>query len=97
MQPLDADVKVFNERPILEQKNWLLTQFLERKMTLDTFRQEVRDFIDTHCPQSMRNRVVNIENSHEVYDTDDARLWLHAAAERAGQRQLGQKNLVAAA
>jgi len=49
---------------------------------LDTFRQEVRDFIDTHCPQSMRNRVVNIENSHEVYDTDDARLWLHAAAER---------------
>ncbi len=30
----------------------------------------------------MRNRVVNIENSHEVYDTDDARLWLHAAAER---------------
>jgi alkylation response protein AidB-like acyl-CoA dehydrogenase len=51
-------------------------------MTLDTFRQEVRDFIDTHCPQSMRNRVVNIENSHEVYDTDDARLWLHAAAER---------------
>ena len=49
---------------------------------MDTFRQEVRDFIDTHCPQSMRNRVVNIENSHEVYDTDDARLWLHAAAER---------------
>ncbi len=49
---------------------------------MDTFRQEVRDFIDTHCPQSMRNRVVNIENSHEVYDTDDARLWLHTAAER---------------
>ena len=51
-------------------------------MELDTFRQEVRDFIETHCPQSMRNRVVNIENSHEVYDTDDARRWLKVAAER---------------
>ena len=51
-------------------------------MTLDTFRQEARDFIDSNCPQSMRNRVVNIENSHEVYDTDDAREWLNAAAER---------------
>ena len=51
-------------------------------MDLKKFRHEVRDFIESHCPTSMRNRIVNIENSHEVYDTDDARSWLRAAAER---------------
>jgi len=51
-------------------------------LDLETFRQEAREFIESNCPQSMRNRVVNIENSHEVYDNDDARSWLKAAAER---------------
>lgn len=51
-------------------------------MSLEDIRLEARDFIESNCPQSMRNRVVNIENSHEVYDTDDARSWLKAAAER---------------
>ena len=51
-------------------------------MDLETFRQEARDFIESNCPQNMRSRVVNIENSHEVYDTDDARSWLQAAATR---------------
>ena len=51
-------------------------------MDLKKFRHEVRDFIESYCPTSMRNRIVNIENSHEVYDTDDARSWLRAAAER---------------
>lgn len=51
-------------------------------MDLETFRQEAREFIESNCPQSMRNRVVNIENSHDVYDNDDARSWLKAAAER---------------
>ena len=51
-------------------------------MDLQIFRQEARVFIESNCPQSMRNRIVNIENSHEVYDTDDARSWLKAAAAR---------------
>ena len=51
-------------------------------MDLETFRQEARDFIESNCPQNMRSRVVNIENSHEVYDTDDARSWLQAASAR---------------
>ena len=51
-------------------------------MDLETFREEARDFIDSNCPASMRNRIVNIENSHEVYDTSDARSWLRAAANR---------------
>ena len=51
-------------------------------MDLQIFRQEARTFIESNCPQSMRNRLVNIENSHEVYDTDDARSWLKAAATR---------------
>ena len=54
----------------------------EEIMNLETFRQEAREFIDANCPESMRNRMVNIENSHEVYDSDDARGWLKAAAER---------------
>ena len=51
-------------------------------MDLKTFRHEARDFIDSNCPQSMRNRIVNIENSHEIYNTEDAKGWLLAAAER---------------
>ena len=51
-------------------------------MDLEKFRLEARDFIESNCPQSMRNRIVNIENSHEVYDTDDARSGLRAAAAR---------------
>lgn len=51
-------------------------------MTLEKFRQEAQDFIETNCPQSMRNRVVNIENRHDVYDNDDARQWLKISADR---------------
>ena len=51
-------------------------------MSLDAFRAEAREFIDTHCPQSMRNKVVHFEEAFEMYDNDDARLWLKHMASR---------------
>ena len=51
-------------------------------MELEAFRSDVRDFIAANCPDSMRNRAVHFEDAYEVYNTDDARSWLAAAAER---------------
>ncbi|MBT7370877.1 MAG: acyl-CoA dehydrogenase, partial [Gammaproteobacteria bacterium] len=51
-------------------------------MDLEAFRQEVHEFIETNCPQSMRNRVVTFDTTHEVYSTDDAKQWLDINAER---------------
>ena len=50
--------------------------------SLETFREETRDWLEANCPQSMRNRSVHFEDAHEVYSTDDAKLWLQRAAER---------------
>ncbi|MCB1643854.1 MAG: acyl-CoA dehydrogenase family protein [Pseudomonadales bacterium] len=49
---------------------------------LETFREETRSWLEATCPQSMRNRSFHWEDAHEVYDTDDARAWLKAMAER---------------
>ena len=49
---------------------------------LDAFRQEARTWLDANCPASMRNRAVHFEDAYEVYDTDDARLWLARGAAR---------------
>jgi alkylation response protein AidB-like acyl-CoA dehydrogenase len=51
-------------------------------MSSDTFRTEVREFVEANCPQSMRNQVVHFENAYEVYNTDDARQWRDKMAER---------------
>jgi alkylation response protein AidB-like acyl-CoA dehydrogenase len=51
-------------------------------MNLDTFRKEARSWLDANCPESMRQGSVHFEDAFEVYDTDDARLWLDRAAER---------------
>jgi acyl-CoA dehydrogenase len=49
---------------------------------LDIFREETREFLEQHCPQSMRNQHFHWEDAHEYYDTDDARTWLQAMAAR---------------
>ena len=49
---------------------------------LDIFREETREFLEQHCPQSMRNQHFHWEDAHEYYDTDDARAWLQAMAAR---------------
>ena len=51
-------------------------------MNLDEFRQATRDWLNDNCPASMRDRAVHFEDAYDVYNTDDARLWLERAAER---------------
>ncbi len=47
---------------------------------LNSFREETREWLESNCPQSMRNRTFHFEDAHEVYSTDDAKLWLQRAA-----------------
>ena len=47
---------------------------------LKSFREETRAWREANCPQSMRNRTFHFEDAHEVYSTDDAKLWLNRAA-----------------
>jgi len=51
-------------------------------MSLDALREEAREYIDSHCPPSMRNRAVHFEDAFEIYDTKDADGWRDAMAER---------------
>ena len=51
-------------------------------MTLEAFREDARAWLDAHCPASMRGRAVHFEDAFEVYNTDDARLWLERAVTR---------------
>ncbi len=51
-------------------------------MNLDTYREETREWLDENCPASMRNRSVHFEDAYEVYNTDDAHMWLERMAER---------------
>ena len=47
-------------------------------MSLSAFREDIREYIGEHCPESMRNRTYHFEDAHEVYSTDDADRWLQA-------------------
>ncbi|MEZ5596996.1 MAG: acyl-CoA dehydrogenase family protein [Pseudomonadales bacterium] len=51
-------------------------------MSLESFRQETREWLEANCPMSMRNRSVHFEEAYEVYSTDDAKLWLQRAVTR---------------
>ena len=51
-------------------------------MSLTAFREDIREYIGEHCPESMRNRTYHFEDAHEVYSTDDADRWLQAMATR---------------
>ncbi len=51
-------------------------------MSLEAFRDDVRSWLEANCPPSMRQGNVHFEDAFEVYNTDDARLWLERAAER---------------
>ena len=51
-------------------------------MSLDTFREEVRDWLEDSVPASMRLGAIHFEDAYEVYNTDDARQWRDAAAAR---------------
>lgn len=49
---------------------------------LNSFREETREWLESNCPASMRNRTFHFEDAHEVYSTDDAKQWLQRAAAR---------------
>jgi alkylation response protein AidB-like acyl-CoA dehydrogenase len=51
-------------------------------MSLEAFREDARAWLAENCPESMRQGNIHFEDAHEVYSTDDARLWLERAAER---------------
>ncbi len=51
-------------------------------MNLEEFRTETRDWIETHCPTSMRLGSVHFEDAYEIYASDDAKAWLDSAAAR---------------
>ena len=51
-------------------------------MSTEQFREEVRDWLETNCPESMRKGSVHFEDAYEVYQTDDALLWQERAATR---------------
>ncbi len=51
-------------------------------MSLEAFREDARTWLAENCPESMRQGNIHFEDAHEVYSTDDARLWLERAAER---------------
>jgi alkylation response protein AidB-like acyl-CoA dehydrogenase len=51
-------------------------------MSLEAFRTEVRDFIESNCPDAMRLGAVHFEDAYEVYQTDAAHAWRNAAASR---------------
>jgi alkylation response protein AidB-like acyl-CoA dehydrogenase len=51
-------------------------------MSLESFREEVKDWVESNCPASMRLGTVHFEDAYEIYQTDDAKAWLQAAAAR---------------
>ncbi|MDA0977111.1 MAG: acyl-CoA dehydrogenase family protein [Proteobacteria bacterium] len=51
-------------------------------MSLDAFREEVREYLEANCPASMRGRALHFEDAYEIYNTDDARRWRDSMAVR---------------
>lgn len=51
-------------------------------MSIDTFREEVRDWVEDNCPPAMRLGTVHFEDAYGVYQTDAAHAWRAAAAAR---------------
>ena len=49
---------------------------------IDDFRAETRAWLEENCPESMRARSFHWEDAHEIYNTDDARVWLKVMAKR---------------
>ncbi|NKB96977.1 MAG: acyl-CoA dehydrogenase [Pseudomonadales bacterium] len=51
-------------------------------MSQEAFREEVRDFIESNCPEAMRLGAVHFEDAYEIYQSDAANEWRDAAAAR---------------
>ncbi len=51
-------------------------------MSQEAFREEVRDFIESNCPEVMRIGGIHFEDAYEIYQSDAANQWRDAAAAR---------------
>jgi alkylation response protein AidB-like acyl-CoA dehydrogenase len=51
-------------------------------MSLETFRQETREWLDANAPAGMRNTTVHFEDAYEFYLSDDAKLWSERMVEK---------------
>lgn len=51
-------------------------------MDLQTFRKQAQDYINAHCPDSMRNKAVHFEDAFEIYNNADADQWRDAMADK---------------
>ena len=51
-------------------------------MSIETFREETRTWLEENCPEEMRNLSFHWEDAHEVYATDIADVWRQRMAER---------------
>jgi alkylation response protein AidB-like acyl-CoA dehydrogenase len=60
-------------------------------MSLEAFRKETRSWLADNCPESMRQGTIHFEDAYEIYNTDDARVWLERAAERGWTAPLWPK------
>lgn len=49
---------------------------------LETFREEVRTWLEENCPPGMRNKSFHWEDARDVYNSDDAKVWLERMADR---------------
>ena len=51
-------------------------------MSIETFREETRTWLEENCPEEMRNLSFHWEDAHEVYATDIADVWRQRMAEK---------------
>lgn len=51
-------------------------------MSLETFRQETKDWLEDNCPKAMRLGTIHFEDAYELYQTDAAIAWRDSAASR---------------
>ncbi len=49
---------------------------------LETFRNETREWLETNCPQEMRNLSFHWEDAHEIYRRSEAKEWLEKMAKK---------------
>ncbi|MBD3647419.1 MAG: acyl-CoA dehydrogenase family protein [Pseudomonadales bacterium] len=47
---------------------------------LETFRKETREWLEENCPSGMRARQFHWEDASEIYDSEDAKVWLERMA-----------------
>ena len=52
------------------------------KLSLQDFRKEAKGYIESNCPESMRNKTVHFEDAFEIYNNSDADNWRDAMASR---------------